>query len=551
MILKGNIVATALVGGIFAFKENDGYSELRASVVFRNGIIQKIYKNETNVEKIKKDFGSDIRIIRLDDGCRVFPGLIDLHNHIDYNTMPIWERPSEVPWDNRHEWRHKNCFEYDKNIKKFHKYIFDSLKSTKDLESVNLLLQFLAEIQAISGGTTALQEPSEIGVENQRTVAASHILLRSTGVPSDLGLNSDQRINSIIDFFKPYLDDNKIYTPPLNTANWRLTEVVNKETGVPYFREYLALLNKPVSEIRKRTGGYLVHLAEGRAGNLLHNRGMDAYSKAEFDFLKKEIVKIPDYAAKVRASRLVLIHGCGIDLKDADNINFINSCGIGLVWSPVSNLLLYDDTPNYINCRIYRKNLCLGSDWAPSGSKHLWDEGVFAQSMAGVVYLYPDKNYGALNARLFDMMTYNPAKMLGADKLGEIAEGKFADFYILSKDRKLPDQMSNIFRFSDYHSIGTIINGNLVFGVSELFKMFGIPGVSISSDGKYSGNLMVYIPEELHIDYRIDLHNLDKIFFEYSQMIGKSFMRSRFMSANDMPYRSQIAKLKNKFKLQL
>lgn len=550
MILKGNAKVTALVGGIYAFKENGDYNEMRASVVFLNGIIQKIYKNETNVERIKKDFGNDIRIIRLDDGCRVFPGLIDLHNHIDYNTMPIWVRPNEVPWDNRHEWRHKNCFDYDRNIKRFHKFIFDYLKTTRDLESVNLLLQFLAEIQAISGGTTALQEPSEIGVENQRTVAASHLLLRSTGVPADLGLSSNQRINSIIDFFKPNLDDNKRYVPPLNTTSWRLTEVVNKETGIPYFREYLALLNKPVSEIRKRTGGYLVHLAEGRAGNLLNKIGIDAYSKAEFTFLKSEIVKIPDYAAKVRASRLVLIHGCGIDLNDAENIKFINNCGIGLVWSPVSNLLLYDDTPNYIDSGIDRTNLCLGSDWAPSGSKHLWDEGTFAQSVAGVAYSYP-KNFGALNAFLFDMMTYNPARMLGADKLGEIAEGKFADFYIISKDRKLPDQLSNVFKFSDYHSIGTIINGNLVFGVKELFIMFGIPGVSISSDGKYSENLMVCMPSGLHIDYHADLFRLDKIFYEYSKMIGKTFVRSRFMSANDAPYRMQIERLKKKFKLPL
>lgn len=543
MIVKGNLRAVALVGGQFAFRNAIGdYTEECASVVFQNGIIQRIYKSKVDEDTIKAEFGKDTLIVRLDDNCHVFPGLIDLHNHIDYNMMPIWERPYNVPWDNRHEWRHKNCAQYQKDIKNFHNFIFEKWD---EREKVYTVLQFLSELQAVSGGTTVLQEPTQIS--DQKTLRdAEHILLRSTGVSSDLGLTDQQKVNSIIDFFKPKLEATGHYVPPINdTSGWELTEAVCGENQT-YFKEYLELLAKSEDEIRNETGGYLVHLAEGRAGYLLQDK--DGYSNKEFVYLMNHIMDSQrDYASKVKASRLTLIHGCGIDLNDKESVDFINQCKIRVVWSPVSNLLLYDDTPKYLDSGIDPELICLGSDWAPSGSKHIWDEGCFAQRFAQSHFPHLDPN--GWYDRILDMMTYLPAQTLNSGKLGEIKEGCFADFYIVSEDRDIPDQMmiGNIFRFSDYHSVGTIINGNLIFGTRKLFQHWGQQGVSIASDGKNAEHLMVAIPEELGIDFDKDVRQLDELFQKYSEKTHEEFKRSKMLSANDEPYATRIEELKKRF----
>lgn len=607
MILAGNSRPTALVGGLCALREGlYSYEETFATIVFQDGVIKEVIKLDDSVDidkhitDIQTRYNDSliVRLYDLENPCHVFPGLVDVHNHIDYNMMPIWERPVEQPWDNRHEWR--NCTEYTNDIKNLFSFIFDNWSKYSEPgknEDSYTVIQFFSELQAIAGGTTALQESTEISYNaadgHGVTRNTEHILLRSTGVSKDVGLDSDQKINSVIDFFKP--DINKIKEeekkagipekeylhPPIDTSTWEITEPENKATKVSYFREYLNFLHKnSVEEIHKKTGGYLVHLAEGRAGNLRPGQdlgeGIDAYSRLEFKRLKEEICKIPGYREKVTASRLTVIHGCGIDLRDDDDINFINDCSIRVVWSPVSNLLLYDDTPNYLLSRIRPELICLGSDWAPSGSKHVWDEAKFAQEFT-IKYFYKDSDLRNINDIFLDMISYIPAQAIGSGKIGFIAEGCYADFYIVSEGRQLPKQdmdaaLSDIFnKFSDFESIATIINGNLIFGTQEVFDAFGIKGskvVSLEADlidesGKEiivdegAKNLRVCIPDikisvdgktsDVHIDFDAALKTLDAMFKDFNKTYNKCFIRSRLLSSYDLPYQKQVSSLKKKF----
>jgi 5-methylthioadenosine/S-adenosylhomocysteine deaminase len=48
--------------------------------------------------------------------------------------------------------------------------------------------------------------------------------------------------------------------------------------------------------------------------------------------------------------------------------------GAGMVWSPLSNLLLYGQTARLGAARAAGVPVALGSDWAPSGSKNLLGE---------------------------------------------------------------------------------------------------------------------------------------------------------------------------------
>lgn len=610
MILKRNSRATALIGGVCTLRnELQNYEEVQTTIIFQDGIIEEVIKLDAgadidaHIRELKSRYKNllTIRLDNLDNPCYIFPGLVDIHNHIDYNMMPIWERPVNQPWDNRHEWR--NCTEYTNDIKRLFNHIFNNwsnYSSPGKNEDSYTVIQFFSELQAIAGGTTTLQESTEISYsehENEKIYRnIGHILLRSTGVPSDIGLHQEQKINSIIDFFKPDIEKVKkeeqakgrgeedFFHPPIDTSTWEIDEPADKQTGKKYFREYLDFLkNNSVDEIREKSGGYLIHLAEGRAGNLRAGTnpgyGIDAYSKKEFKFLKDEIRRIDHYADKVEASRLTLIHGCGIDLNNDDDIDFINQCSIRVVWSPVSNLLLYDDTPNYLLSKINPKLICLGSDWAPSGSKHVWDEAKFAQEFA-IKHLYNRPAPENINDIFMDMISKIPAQAIGSTNIGEIAPGKFADFYIVSKGRQIPRQaamagISNVFQtFSDFESVGTIIGGNLIFGTQELFDAFQLSGdriVSLKADmidengnlitaDEGAQNLRVYIPDVeitingitsvIHIDFDDAIKTLDALFQDFNKKYGTNFVRGRLLSSYDLPYRNQIEKLKQKFGLQ-
>lgn len=602
MILKGNSRLTALVGGICTFRKGcSDYEEVCATIIFKDGIITNIIKYPDNEEidqhinELKRSY-NDLLIIRLDNPenpCYIFPGLVDIHNHLDYNMMPIWERPVEQPWDNRHEWR--KCTEYTDDITQLYNYIFENWSKYSvpgKNEDSYTVIQFFSELQAIAGGTTSLQEHKEISYhtekdDNKVSRDIAHILLRSTGISSDLGLEDNQKVNSVTDFFKPDYDKleeekKNDFHPPIDTSSWEITEPKNS-AGIEYFQDYLNLLkNNTVDEIREKSGGYLVHLAEGRSGYLRPGTdlgyGIDAYSKKEFDYLKSEVCKIDGYEEKVAASRLTLIHGCGIDLNSDSDIDFINNCSIRVVWSPVSNLLLYDDTPKYLISKIRPELVCLGSDWAPSGSKHVWDEAKFAQDFA-VKYFYDGSLTENINDIFLDMISGIPAQAIGSEKIGEISEGSFADFYIVSKERKIPKQdmvegISDIFKkFSDFESVGTIIGGNLIFGTQELFDAFHINNdrvVSIEADmvdenGKEitadegAKNLRVYIPDVeiningnksiVHIDFNAAISSLDALFKDFNREYGKDFVRGRLLSSYDLPYQEQITKLRQKFNL--
>ena len=612
MILNSNSRPTALVGGLCSLRTGlHSYEETLASIIFQDGVIKEIIKlKDTDIDKHISEIKSrykDLLIVRLyslENPCYVFPGLVDIHNHIDYNMMPIWERPVEQPWDNRHEWR--NCTQYTDDIKNLYHYIFDHWNDSEVIEKndkalnedASIVIQFLSELQAIAGGTTTLQESTEISYSKNGkpySHSAEHILLRSTGVSEDMGLDTEQKINSIIDFYKPNIEEikkayessgipkDKYFHPPIDTSTWQTNEVINGKSKMSFVNEYLKSLDKSDSVIDNKTnqGGYLVHLAEGRAGNLRSGEGlghgMDAYSKKEFGKLKG---KISGHEDKIADSRLTLIHGCGINLQDNSedsDVKFINDCSIRVVWSPVSNLLLYEDTPDYLNSKIRPELICLGSDWAPSGSKHIWDEAKFAQDFA-IKYVYHGSAPKNINDIFLDMISYIPAQAVGSDKLGRIAEGCYADFYIVSRGRKLPKQdmdatISDVFKkFSDYESVGTIINGNLIFGTKELFDLFGLKESKIASLEKDmegisadegAKNLRVRIPEiqfiqkdtqsgetvEVHIDFDDAIHRLNKLFDGFNKKNKKKFVRSKLLSSYDIPYKKQISRLRKKFNL--
>ncbi len=133
-------------------------------------------------------------------------------------------------------------------------------------------------------------------------------------------------------------------------------------------------------------------------------------------------LQLPDSSWAISPS-LVGIHSAGLSGADFD---VMAANGGGIVWSPLSNLLLYADTCDVKRARQAGVMLALGSDWSPSGSKNLLSELKVAKA-------WSDLKGGLFTAReLVAMATINPARMLKWEgALGSLAPDKWADILVL------------------------------------------------------------------------------------------------------------------------
>ncbi len=564
-MLLTNTAPYAIRGNIVCFEANKAICK-KATVVINDDTISDFLPYNAEL---------GIKVIKLSDNEVIFPGLADLHSHHTYNMISIWERPKNLPepWDNRHEWR--NCSAYDKAIKapmkdlenKWNKKINDNGVTAGDL------LLYFAEIQAVAGGTTVLQEPTQINVPDVVSVPGSndfaeefesiftynyfaektglyadanldgkyintpHMLLRGTQSPRELGIITPGNavINSVIDLFKPKNIDRDIQ-PYVDTSQWEISD-----RDWDNLEKYLT----DISRGNKTNRGYIVHLAEGRAGVLKPNgRGRDSYSSKEVQTLisrLKDLVKNGKISKNsIKELHINLIHACGVDLNSKDTLQFLSDNGIGIIWSPVSNLLLYEDTPDfYEKLKDTQTTLGLGSDWSPSGSKHVWDECKFA--LKYLKHRCPHDNM--LGENILKMVTINAAKLIGSEKIGNIKKGNFADLFVIKSPKNINGNINmalDAFYSSDDDSVQmVVIGGNLVYGEEEYFGLLDREGAIIPSESNKLKSKMVYLPKAWHVDLAADLVSLDSI-------LGKA-SRSEFRSSEDKQYKEIIAKLERRF----
>ena len=97
---------------------------------------------------------------------------------------------------------------------------------------------------------------------------------------------------------------------------------------------------------------FIYHLAEGTSEELLRE-----YTDLEEHGLLRE--------------KLVGIHCTALN---RNNWKTLGKKGVKLVWSPLSNLLLYGKTADVVSAKNNGVIISLGSDWTPTGSKNLlWE----------------------------------------------------------------------------------------------------------------------------------------------------------------------------------
>lgn len=143
--------------------------------------------------------------------------------------------------------------------------------------------------------------------------------------------------------------------------------------------------------------------------------GTDQLAGDEFDFLVEN---------GLGRKEVIIIHGTALD---EEQIKYMGEHNMTLVWSPVSNLLLYGETadiPTFIENNV---NICLGTDWSPSGGKNLLSE-------MKIAYQYDKSRWGGIldYEDIAKMVTCNPADAVGwTDYCGRIKPGLYADITVI------------------------------------------------------------------------------------------------------------------------
>ncbi|MDJ0952859.1 MAG: amidohydrolase family protein [Acidimicrobiia bacterium] len=341
----------------------------------------------------------------INTGGTIFPGLIELHNHLPYNVLPLWKVPK--PYKNRDQWgRHPD----------YRKLISGPMNVLGRTDGLVQAVVRYVEAKALIAGTTTSQ-----GIA----------LFSNAGIRKyyrGLVRNAEET------------NDNKLPEAATKVGD------VEAESAA----KFLARLEKKAEKDRK----LILHLAEG----------IDDTANDHFRALK-----IDDDTWAINEA-LVGIHCTGLRNRNFATLRVRQG---SIVWSPLSNLLLYGDTTDIARARREGLRISLGSDWSPSGSKNLLMELKTARLHCN------DKGIPVSSYELAQMVTCNPADMVGwGAEVGTIEPKKRADFMVIAGksgnayDRLLAARESSV--------LLVVINGVRRYGQTRLMR--GIDNLEIRND---------------------------------------------------------------------
>ncbi len=339
----------------------------------------------------------------------IYPGLINLHDHPFYDVLPLWQTPSShvqaalgrpagtEPYANRDQWRGAT----PEALR-----LINNPATILDGFVLGDVIKY-GKVRMILGGTTTTQGGNS-------SLAYDTLLARNAESPNFGSQRVGNRVDSI----------------GLMTKGQRDTVLNAMSSG--------------------QLDAWLVHLAEG-VRDADRRPGDSTSSRDEFEVLKgKDLL----------TDATVIVHGTGLEASDfaemaaASSVR-INGPGDGrgakLVWSPLSNLLLYGKTTDVYEALAAGVLVSLGTDWTPSGSANLLaelkvadralrDERVLGSSRFRVPGLTAGRSNQArgaaeraLDQLLIEMVTINPAMTLRwDDHVGSIEPGKVADLLVVT-----------------------------------------------------------------------------------------------------------------------
>jgi cytosine/adenosine deaminase-related metal-dependent hydrolase len=341
---------------------------------------------------------------RINTGHTIYPGFIELHNHLSYNAMPLWDVP--LKYTNSGQW--KNHADYRRLITK----PAQVLGQTAGV--VEAVVRFV-ECKCLLGGTTTTQ-----GV----TLAnAGGIVTFYDGLVRNVERSGD---------------------PRLPRAG---TRIANPDAGRAL--DYLETL--------RRHTCYLQHLSEG------------VDSTARNWFLRLRIGN-GDWAL---TDAFCGIHSTALT---EDDFRTMAEHGGTMVWSPLSNLLLYGKTVDIRAAKESGILVGIGCDWAPSGSKNLLGE-------LKTAWLVSEEEGGVFTPEeIVAMATIDAARILKWDGvLGSIEPGKRADLVCIDGQRG--DDFLRVIHARETSITLVIIDGVPHAGQRRLMNAFRLGSEEIKVGG--------------------------------------------------------------------
>lgn len=326
----------------------------------------------------------------IDTGGTIYPGLLDLHNHLVYNVATLWQVPRA--FQNRDQWQRNTG--YRENV------TMPLGVLAGDRDTVKAIVRYV-ETKVLLGGTTTVQ-----------------------GMRSRFGSSTPFYTGAVRNFERT--DDDR-----LPDAGSRIPNLDPSEAEqVDSFRRSL--------QTKK---AYFYHLCEG----------IDAPTRKHYQNLVDNDL--------LQAS-LVAIHCLALDGADLTNLA---EKGSKIVWSPLSNMLLYGKTIDAK--RLENVPFTIGCDWTPSGSKNLLEE-------IKVAWLSAQADGSTLSQEdLVAAVTRNAAQAVGwGDALGTIEKGKYAD--LLVTDTVANDPYENLLRATEANVKLVVIAGYPRHGDADLMEQY-------------------------------------------------------------------------------
>lgn len=340
----------------------------------------------------------------VETGGTLFPGLMELHNHLSYNALPLWKVPRR--YDHRGQW--PNHPDYRKLISG-PMTVIGGLKKEDGTSPLLPALVRYVECKCLLGGVTTSQ-----GV---RLASNAGIQRYYRGLVRNVEQTGDK---------------------DLPEAQGRIPDIEAKDA-----RWFLGRLEQEDSCL-------LLHLAEGVTDP---GHAQDSVARRHFGALQ---ISPSEWALD---EHFAGIHSAGLLAEDFDVLASHRS---SIVWSPFSNLLLYGGTARVEAARAAGVTIGLGSDWSPSGSKNLLGELKVAW-----LYNQQQLN-GLFKARdLVAMATRNAAQILKwSQAAGTLAPGKRADLLVI--DGVAGDAYDALVRARETDVRLVMINGVARYGTKEL-----------------------------------------------------------------------------------
>jgi cytosine/adenosine deaminase-related metal-dependent hydrolase len=188
--------------------------------------------------------------------------------------------------------------------------------------------------------------------------------------------------------------------------------------------------------------------------------GIDDHARMEWDTLKTMGLNLP---------QLVIIHAAAFTPAQFTEVA---AAGAKVIWSPLSNLLLYGATADIPSAMRAGVRVSLGADWAPSGSPNvLWElkvaDRVNQKLWAGKI----------ADQDLFKMVTINPAVSFGLDKfVGTIEVGKFADLMVVNRAATGVSPYRALINAKPQDVLLVTISGDPLYGTQPLMDKLGKTG---------------------------------------------------------------------------